>query len=152
MRESGLPAVQAVLLGQIEEQVVAGRLLAQRRLRVVGEEKLGERTAAAIDLLRSCHDVHAVGRRADAGGGEDPLSDVDHAHPADAHRTKARIVAEDRDLDPELPGRLPEGGPLGDGDRASVDGQIDRAGLHILGRWVLSDCHHEPLALLPFVR
>ena len=58
-------------------------------------------------------------------------ADVDGAHAADADRVVALVVAEDRDLDARVAGRLPDSGSLGRLDLDPVDGEADGA---VLGR------------------
>src|ERR1043166_8641846 len=57
-----------------------------------------------------------------------PPADVDDAHPADADRVVAIVVAEDRDVDPGLLGGGVDGGALGHADLDAVDPAGDRLG------------------------
>src|SRR5688572_22082548 len=49
------------------------------------------------------------------------LLDLDQTHPAGANRLQLRVVAEDRDLDPDLLGRLDQQHPFRNRHLAAVD-------------------------------
>jgi hypothetical protein len=124
-----------VTVGQREELVVAGGGLlgVTLTLRLVGQQQLRQHRAAALDLGGGGLDLHAVFARAHAGSRVRGRADVDHAHPADANRVVALVVAEDRYIDSGRPGRGPDGRALGSGDLTAVDRERHRPGGGLYG-------------------
>ena len=114
-------------VGEGKQFVVAGGGLlgVALPLRLVGQQQLGQRRAVALDVRGGGLDLHAVFAGAHAGGGVGPCPDVHHAHPADADRVVALVVAQHRDVDPRVLGRGPDGRALRDGDLDPVDRQAD---------------------------
>jgi hypothetical protein len=142
-REVGGLAGNAEPVGQRQQQVVAGGgllgVLGARRL--VGHQQLGEGGAVALQLGRGGLDLHAVLAWTYARRREHSPTGVDHAHPAHADRVVPLVVAQHRDLDADLFGRVVDGGALGDGNLSAVDRGGDRA---YCGRRFLHGCHLGP--------
>ena len=105
----------AVPVGEGQQQVVAGRRLLRVVLGrgLVGEQQLGQRGPAALDVVGRRGDRHAVLARPHAGRGEHPAADVDHAHPADPDRVHPLVVAEHRDVDAGVARGRPDRGARG---------------------------------------
>ena len=100
---------------------------------LVVEEQLGEHLATVHDLGRRGGHLHVRLTGSDARRRIGTSTHVHHAHPADADRVVALVVAQHRDLDPELARGLPDRRPFGDRDALAVDGERDRANLGL--RW-----------------
>src|SRR5205807_9693027 len=62
------------------------------------------------------------------------LLDLDEAHPAGAERRHPVMVTEDRNLDADPAGRLPDARPLADGHPPPVDGTTDHRHLLLAHR------------------
>src|SRR6188508_2173154 len=131
--------------GQVLQRALAA-LVADRAVeRVVDEDELERRVLALGRLrrgLRGAH-LHPVGRSHRAAGLElRHTLELDEAHPAGPdRRPDARLVAEDRDLDPRGERGLDEPEALGHLHLAAVDRDGDElrrahAGTSATGEWV----------------
>ncbi len=120
-----------VAVGQVEQQVVAGRGLLRVGLgcRLVDDQQLGQGRPALFELRGRRGDLHALLAGAYARRRVRAASRVDHAHPAHAHRVVALVVAQHRYVDAGVLGGRPDGRALGDIELTTIDGQRDRVDL-----------------------
>jgi hypothetical protein len=114
--------------------------------RIVRKKKLGESLPAGVDLLVAGGHGHAVRGLAHARRRQLLLAHIHQAHAADAHRRKAGIVAQDRDLDAGRSSRIPDRGARRDFDLATVDRETDG------GRPGALLAHDSRLAITPSLR
>ncbi len=95
---------------------------------MIGHQEFDQRVAGGEHAFGCGLNFHPVFCRADAGGGVDARSDVDHADAADANRIFVLLVAECRDGDAIHARSIEDGGASGDGDRKAVNGERDVGG------------------------
>ena len=135
-----LTEADPVALGVLLKQAFPGLVAGQAVVGMAVQQELQDCPTVSDDPIRLGPDVHAVPGQHRAGGLELAASPhLDDAQPTGGDHRQAFVLAQGRNLDSELPGRIHDGRPGRDGDGLSVYLQCDVChGAHLplsVSRW-----------------